>query len=144
MVYRGMIKGGGVVLPAGVTLPEGTEVLVALPDQPDEAVIPGTSAQLGRRAGVEVAVSKHFYSLPGTSAELGRRVGRSPTDLPPVPAPDLAPGADHPPGPVVRPEEPRGYPVAEFLSPTEYAWDEDLYAGEEAARAYLSDCHADH
>jgi hypothetical protein len=120
MVYRGMIKGGGVVLPAGVTLPEGTEVLVALPDQPAEAVIRGTSAELGRRAGT------------------------SPTDLPPVPAADPARGADHPPGPVGRSEEPPGYPVADFLSPTEYAWDEDFYAAEEAVRAYLLDCHADH
>jgi hypothetical protein len=37
MVYRGTIKGGGVVLPADVTLPEGTEVLVALPAQRAES-----------------------------------------------------------------------------------------------------------
>jgi hypothetical protein len=120
MVYRGMINDGVVVLPAGVTLPEGTEVLVALPDQPAEAVI------------------------RGTTAELGRRVGISPTNLPPVPVADRAQGADHPRGPAGRLEEPRGYPVADFLSPTEYAWDEDVYAAEEAVRAYLSDCHADH
>jgi hypothetical protein len=87
MVYRGTIKSGGVVaLPFGVTLPEGTEGLVA----------------------------------------------------------DLAQDADQLPQPVERPEEPRGYPVADFLSPTEYAWDEDAYAAAEAVRAYLSDCHADH
>jgi hypothetical protein len=120
MVYRGMIKGGGVVLPVGVTLPEGTEVLVALPDQPVEAFI------------------------RGTSAEVGRRVGSSPANVPPVPAADLARGRDHTAGPAGRTEEPRGYPVADFLLPTEYAWDEDVYAAEEAVRAYLSDCHADH
>jgi hypothetical protein len=37
MVCRGTIESGAVVLPAGVTLPEGAEVLVAPRDQGDES-----------------------------------------------------------------------------------------------------------
>jgi hypothetical protein len=55
MVYRGTIKSGVVVLPADVTLPEGTEVLVALPDSPDEAAAQSPIweklTDLGRWAG---------------------------------------------------------------------------------------------
>ena len=120
MVYRGTIKGGGVVLPVDVTLPEGTEVLVALPDYRAESLIRQTSAELGRQAGL------------------------LPTDWPPDLATNPARGADHLPRQTAPPEEPPSYPVADFLSPTEYAWDEDVYAAEEAVRAYLSDCHADH
>ncbi len=36
------------------------------------------------------------------------------------------------------------YPVAEFIRPTAYVWDEDLFAAEEAVRTYLKDSHADH
>src|SRR5262245_43796446 len=66
MVYRGTIKGGVVVLPADVTLPDGTEVLVALPDQ-------WAGSESGRAA------------LRG-STEFSRRAGMSPTEWPPYPA----------------------------------------------------------
>jgi hypothetical protein len=119
MVYRGTIRSGRVVLPADVTLPEGTEVLVALPD---------------RRAESE-AGSAIREKAPG--------LGRRPATSQPEPAAQSGPYADHPsrrggPG-----EELRDYPVADFLSPTEYAWDGDVYAAEEAVRAYLDDSHAD-
>src|SRR5689334_9037530 len=76
MVYRGTIKGGVVVLPVDITLPEGTEVLVALPDQGAESV-----------AGPVIRES---------SAEFGRSAGTWPTHLPPVLAADPSKGADHP------------------------------------------------
>ena len=124
MVYRGTIKSGGVVLPADVTLPEGTEVLVALPDQRAEAAA-GTAVREG---------------LTGRD----RRPETSPTDRPQDPGVNPAPDSDHPSGQDGPAEEPQGYPVADFLSPIEYAWNEDVYAAEEAVRAYLSDSHADH
>jgi hypothetical protein len=120
MVYRGTIKSGGVVLPADVTLPEGTEVLVALPDQ---------------RADSEAAPP--IWEM---WTELGRRAGTLPTDL----AANPTRSADHPSGQDGPAEGPQSYPVADFLSPTEYAWNEDNYAAEVAVRAYLSDSHADH
>jgi hypothetical protein len=124
MVYRGTIKGGGVVLPAGVSLPDGTEVLVALPNQ-------GVGSESERAALRESTV-------------FGRREGASPSEWPPDPAGHPQAGADGPSdedGPV---EEPHDYPVADFLSPLEYDWDEDIYAAEEAVRAYLNDSHAHH
>jgi hypothetical protein len=36
------------------------------------------------------------------------------------------------------------YPMAEFIRPTAFAWDEDFRVAEEAARAYLKNSHADH
>jgi hypothetical protein len=71
MVYRGTIKGGVVILPAGVALPEGAEVLVSLPDQPP-----------GDAAGAAI-----WQKL----AELGRWAETVPTDLPA----DLAANHDH-------------------------------------------------
>jgi hypothetical protein len=71
MVYRGTIKGGVVVLPADVTLPEGTEVLVALPDQ---RVEPAAGAAIWEKL-----------------TELGRWAETLPSDLPP----DLAANHDH-------------------------------------------------
>jgi hypothetical protein len=124
MVYRGTIKGGGVVLPADVTLPDGTEVLVALPDQ-------WAGSESGRAALRELT-------------ELGRRSGILLTEWPPYPTGSPTPGADAPSdrdGPV---EEPRDYPIADFLSPIAYAWDEDIYVAEQAVRAYLNDSHAYH
>ena len=117
MVYRGTIKSGSVVLPAHVTPPEGTEVLVALPDH---------------RAGSETA--------PPTWeiwTELGHRARTSPTDLPPDLATNPAQYADHPAGQDGPAEEPQSYPVEDFLSPTEYVWNEDICAAEVAVRAYL-------
>jgi hypothetical protein len=76
--------------------------------------------------------------------ELGRRAETLPTDLPPGPATNPAPCAGHPSGQDGPAEEPQDYPVADFISPTEYAWNEDVYAAEEAVRAYLDDSHADH
>jgi hypothetical protein len=124
MVYRGTIKGGGVVLPVDVTLPEGTEVLVALPDHRAESVVGSVIRE--------------------TSADFGRPAGMLPTDRLPDLAANPARGDDHLPRQQAPPEEPPSYPVADFLSPSVYAWDEDVYAAEEAVRAYLSDSHADH
>lgn len=124
MVYRGTIKGGGVVLPADVTIPDGTEVLVALPDQ-------GAGSESG-----PVALRK--------PTEPGRRAGISPTEWPSYAAGSPPPGADAPSGQHGPAEEPRDDPVADYLSPIEYAWDEDIYAAEEAVKAYLNDAHAYH
>jgi hypothetical protein len=124
MVYRGTIKGGGVVLPADVALPDGTEVLVALADQ-----------WAGSESGPAVLRE---------STELGRRAGISPTEWPSYPAGSPPSGADAPSGQAGPVEEPRDDPVADFLSPIEYAWDEDIYAAEEAVKAYLNDAHAHH
>jgi hypothetical protein len=124
MVYRGTIKSGGGVLPADVTLPEGTEVLVALPDQRTDAVAAPPIWEMG--------------------TELGRRAGTFPTDLPTDLAANPTQSADHTSGQDGPVEEPQSYPVADFLSPTEYAWNGDIYAAEVAVRAYLSDSHADH
>ena len=42
-------------------------------------------------------------------------------------------------------EEPlQEYPLADFVKQTEYAWDEDFFAAEEAVRRYLKESHADH
>ncbi len=120
MVYRGTIKGGGVVLPADVILPEGTEVLVALPEQ-----------------GTEPGVREW-------SAELRRWAQTSPTGLPSQPAATPAPRGDHPSGHGRPAEVPPGDHVTDFLSPAEYAWNADVYAAEQAVRAYLGDSHADH
>jgi hypothetical protein len=123
MVYRGTIKSGGVVLPADVTLPEGTEVLVALPDQ-------GTGPAAGP------AVREWL-------AEVGRWSETLPTDWP-HPAATPEPCGDHPSGHAGPAEVAPSYPVADFLSPTEYAWDADVYAAEQAVRAYLDNSYADH
>jgi hypothetical protein len=71
MVYRGTIKSGVVVLPPDVTLPEGAEVLVTLPEQPP-----------GPMAGPTI-----WDKLTG----LGRWAETLPTDLPA----DLAANHDH-------------------------------------------------
>jgi hypothetical protein len=71
MVYRGTIKGGVVILPADVALPEGAEVLVSLPDQP-----PGAAVGSG---------------IWQKLTELGQWAETVPTDLPP----DLAANHDH-------------------------------------------------
>ena len=45
----------------------------------------------------------------------------------------------------LRPEEqPHEYPTAGFIKRTEYAWDEDFFAAEDAVKRYLKDSHADH
>jgi hypothetical protein len=124
MVYRGTIKDGGVVLPADVTLPEGTEVLVAVPDPRAEPA-----------AGLAI---RERLTEPGSRADA------SPSDLPPNPALKSAPCADQRSGQDGPAEEPRDYPVADFISPIGYDWNEDVYAAEEAVRAYLSDSHADY
>ena len=124
MVYRGTIKSGRVILPSDVTLPEGAEVLVSLPDEP-----PGPAAGSG---------------IWQKLTELGQWAETLPTDLMPYPAANPAPCADHPSGQDGPAEEPRSHPVADFLSPIEYAWNDDVYAAEVAVRAYLSDSHADH
>ena len=115
MVYRGMIKSGGVVaLPFGVTLPEGTEVLVALPDQPAEALI-----RDGRRARPACRDFVHH--------------------LQPVPAADLRKT------PIIFRNRSNGPRSREAIpSPISsrrpsMPWDQDVYAAEEAVRAYLSD-----
>ena len=59
--YRGTVQSGVVVFPAGVTLPEGAEVVVTMPDAP----APGSSTP---RLGDKLA-------------DLGRRVESMPTDL---------------------------------------------------------------
>jgi len=41
-------------------------------------------------------------------------------------------------------EQPQEYPTAGFIKQTEYAWDEDFFAAEDAVRRYLKDSHADH
>ncbi len=41
-------------------------------------------------------------------------------------------------------EELPSYPMAEFIRPTENAWNEDLFVAEEAVRTYLKDPDADH
>jgi hypothetical protein len=123
MVYRGTITSGVVVLPADVSLPEGTEVLVALPVQQDGSA-PGPAV------GQE-------------PAELGRWAGELPTDSPPGPAGHLGACGHHPSGQDGPAEDPRDYPIADFLLPTEYAWNDDVYAAEQAVRAYLDDSHAD-
>lgn len=71
MVYRGTIKGGVVILPADIALPEGAQVLVSLPDQP-----PGEGAESG---------------IWQKLTELGRWAETVPTDLPT----DLAANHDH-------------------------------------------------
>ena len=71
MTYRGTVKSGVVVLPADVTLPEGTEVMVTLPDLPPK---PATEPTVWTRL-----------------SELGRWVETLPTDLPP----DLSANHDH-------------------------------------------------
>jgi hypothetical protein len=124
MVYRGTIKDGGVVLPADVTLPEGIEVLVAVPDPWAEP-----AAALAIRENL---------------TEPGRWAEASPTNRPSDLAPKPAPCADQCSGPDGPAEEPRDYPVADFISPIGYEWNEDVYAAEEAVRAYLSECHADY
>jgi hypothetical protein len=124
MVYRGTIKGGGVVLPVDVALPDGTEVLVALPDQ--------------------WAGSAFGHAALREATELGRRAGISPTEWSSYPSGSPTPGADAPSGQAGPVEEPRGDPVADYLSPIEYAWDENIYAAEEAVKAYLNDAHAHH
>ncbi len=72
MTYRGTVRSGVVVLPAGVALPEGAEVVVTMPDAsaPDPPAPPGLGDKL---------------------AELGRWAESLPTDLPP----DLAANHDH-------------------------------------------------
>src|SRR5262249_58014744 len=100
-----------------------TEVLVALPDQ--RAV-----------SGAGLAISQELTGL-------GHRAGTWPIDQPPGPAARPAPGDDRTPEQDGPAEVPGDYPVADFLSPTGYAWDEDVYAAEEAVKAYLKDSHAD-
>jgi len=47
--------------------------------------------------------------------------------------------------PGLQPEEqPQEYPTAGFIKQTEYAWDNDFFAAEDAVRRYLKDSHADH
>jgi len=41
-------------------------------------------------------------------------------------------------------EQPVDCPAADFIEQTEYAWNEDFWAAEEAVRRYLKDPHADH
>jgi hypothetical protein len=41
-------------------------------------------------------------------------------------------------------EQPHEYPTAGFVKQTEYAWDEDFFAAENAVIKYLKDSHADH
>ncbi len=71
MVYRGTIKSGRVILPSDVTLPEGAEVLVSLPDEP-----PGPAAGSG---------------IWQKLTELGQWAETLPTDLMPYPAANPAP-----------------------------------------------------
>jgi hypothetical protein len=71
MTCRGTVKSGVVVLPPEVTLPEGAEVVVTLPDVQPETV---TESTIWDRLG-----------------ELGRWAETRPTDLPP----DLAANHDH-------------------------------------------------
>lgn len=73
-VYRGVVKGGFVVLPEGVDLAEGSEVLVVPPRRAD-----GPSGGRGTPP-IWDALSR-----------LGRSVESEPTDLPP----DLARDHDH-------------------------------------------------
>jgi hypothetical protein len=71
MTYRGTVKSGVGVLPTGVTIPEGAEVMVTLPDlAPEPAVEP---------------------TIRTKSSELGRWAETLPTDLPP----DLSANHDH-------------------------------------------------
>jgi hypothetical protein len=72
VTYRGTVQSGVVVLPAGVTLPEGAEVVVTMPDA--SAPTPSEPPRLGDKL-----------------AELGRWAESLPTDLPP----DLAANHDH-------------------------------------------------
>ncbi len=72
MTYRGTVQSGVVVLPVGVTLPEGAEVVVTMPDAP--APGPSDPPRLGDKL-----------------ADLGRWSESLPTDLPP----DLAANHDH-------------------------------------------------
>jgi len=39
---------------------------------------------------------------------------------------------------------PEQYPLARFIEPTQYGWDNDFFAAEEAVRAYLKNSHADY
>jgi len=44
-----------------------------------------------------------------------------------------------------KPEElPQEYPIADFIKPTEYDWNLDVFVADEAVRRYLEDSHADH
>ena len=71
MTYRGTVKSGVVVLAEEVTLPEGADVIVTLPDEsPAQTVEPSIWVKL---------------------SELGRWAEDLPTDLPP----DLAANHDH-------------------------------------------------
>jgi hypothetical protein len=71
MTYRGTVRGGVVVLPDDVALPEGAEVVVVMPGgEPVTATAPGVWARL---------------------ADLGRWAETQPSDLPP----DLAENHDH-------------------------------------------------
>ena len=69
MIYRGTVKSGVVVLPADVTLPEGTEVEIVVTEGE-----PPTSSGIWARL-----------------AELGRWAETQPSELPP----DLAENHDH-------------------------------------------------
>jgi hypothetical protein len=43
------------------------------------------------------------------------------------------------------PEElPQEYPTADFIKPTEYDWNMNVFLAERAVREYLKDSHADH
>jgi hypothetical protein len=71
MTYRGTVRSGVIVLPAGVALPEGAEVVIVLPgDGP-----PGTAG-----GGIWARL-----------ADLGRWAESQPSDLPA----DLAENHDH-------------------------------------------------
>ena len=72
MTYRGTVQSGVVVLPVGVTLSEGAEVVVTVPDASTSDT--SESPRLGDKL-----------------AELGRWAESLPTDLPP----DLAANHDH-------------------------------------------------
>ena len=41
-------------------------------------------------------------------------------------------------------EQPKDYPVADFLDPIEYTWSEAQYEAQSAAKRYLEDSHADY
>ena len=41
-------------------------------------------------------------------------------------------------------ERPHEYPTAGFIKETEYTWDEDFFAAEDAVSRYLNESHANH
>jgi hypothetical protein len=70
MTYRGTVRGGMVELPAEVTLPDGTEVVIVVS---------------------ETATPRAESGIWGRLAALGRWAETQPSDLPP----DLAENHDH-------------------------------------------------